>query len=123
RSHPGPRHGVAMPERHSVHRIARQFAANFTGAPVAVSSPQRRFAAGAAELDGHGIAQAKAVGKQLFLEFDHELWLRVHLGLYGAWDFAGDISGDPTIASANGRIGQTNQRGTGVDRVGGAPED
>ena len=108
-----------MPEGHSVHRIARQFAANFTGAPVAVSSPQGRFAAGAAELDGHEIVQAKAVGKQMFLEFDHGLWLRVHLGIYGAWDFAGDISVDPTIASANGRMGQTNQRGTVV----GAHED
>jgi formamidopyrimidine-DNA glycosylase len=115
-----------MPEGHSVHRIARQFQANFTGAPVAVSSPQGRFARGAAELDGHQIVQAKAVGKQLFLEFDHELWLRVHLGLYGAWDFAGDISVDPTIASANGRMGQTNQRGTVVDDgdgVVGAHED
>lgn len=113
-----------MPEGHSVHRIARQFQLNFTGAPVAVSSPQGRFAAGAAELDGHEIVQAKAVGKQMFLEFDHELWLRVHLGLYGAWDFAGDISVDPTIASANGRMGQTNQHGTVVgDSVIGAHED
>lgn len=103
-----------MPEGHSVHRIARQFAANFEGAPVAVSSPQGRFAAGAAQLDGHEIVQAKAVGKQMFLEFDHGLWLRVHLGIYGAWDFAGDISVDPTIASANGPIGQTDQRDTVV---------
>ena len=108
-----------MPEGHSVHRIARQFAANFEGAPVGVSSPQGRFAAGAAQLDGHEIVQAKAVGKQLFLEFDHGLWLRVHLGMYGAWDFAGDITVDDTLASAGGRIGQTNQRGTVV----GAHED
>lgn len=112
-----------MPEGHSVHRIARQFQANFTGAPVAVSSPQGRFAAGAAELDGHEIVQAKAVGKQLFLEFDHGLWLRVHLGIYGAWDFAGDISVDATIASAGGRMGQTDQRGTVADTVVGAHED
>jgi formamidopyrimidine-DNA glycosylase len=113
-----------MPEGHSVHRIARQFQANFTGSPVAVSSPQGRFAAEAAELNGHEIVQAKAVGKQLFLEFDHGLWLRVHLGLYGAWDFAGDISVDATISSANGRMGQTNQRGTVVeDSVVGAHED
>ncbi|QEO09691.1 Fpg/Nei family DNA glycosylase [Protaetiibacter larvae] len=108
-----------MPEGHSVHRIARQFAANFAGAPVAVSSPQGRFASGAAQLDGHEIVQAKAVGKQMFLEFDHGLWLRVHLGMYGAWDFAGDITVDDTLASAKGRIGQTNQRGTVV----GAHED
>jgi endonuclease-8 len=82
-----------MPEGHSVHRIARQFARHFLNVPVAVSSPQGRFAGDAAQLDGHAIVQSKAVGKQMFLEFDHGLWLRVHLGLYGAWDFAGDISG------------------------------
>ncbi|MEO5921088.1 MAG: DNA-formamidopyrimidine glycosylase family protein [Pseudolysinimonas sp.] len=82
-----------MPEGHSVHRIARQFARHFEGVPVAVSSPQGRFASDAALLDGHRIVQSRAVGKQMFLEFDHGLWLRVHLGLYGAWDFAGDISG------------------------------
>ncbi len=61
--------------------------------PIAVTSPQGRFAADAALLDGHRIVLARAVGKQMFLEFDHGLWLRVHLGLYGAWDFAGDIAG------------------------------
>jgi endonuclease-8 len=35
--------------------------------------------------------------------------------LYGAWDFAGEVVVDPTIASANGRLGQTNQRGTELD--------
>jgi endonuclease VIII len=101
-----------MPEGHSIHRIARQFARHFEHAPVAVSSPQGRFAAGATQLDGHEIVDAFAVGKQMFLEFDHGLFLRVHLGLYGAWDFAGDITVDATTASANGRMGQTNQRGT-----------
>ena len=105
-----------MPEGHSVHRIARQFARNFTGKPVAASSPQGRFAEGAAVLDGREMLQAKAVGKQMFLEFDGDVWLRVHLGLYGAWDFAGEILVDPTIASANGRMGQTNQRGTDLDK-------
>ena len=104
-----------MPEGHSVHRIARQFARNFVGRRVHLSSPQGRFAAGAALLDGHVMTDARAVGKQMFLEFDHGLWLRVHLGMYGAWDFAGDILMDATIASANGRMGQTSQRGTDVD--------
>lgn len=107
-----------MPEGHSVHRIARQFASNFVGHAAAVTSPQGRFAAGAARLDGHTMIAAQAVGKQMFLEFDNQLWLRVHLGIYGAWDFAGDISTDPTIASANGRMGQTNQRGTILDSAG-----
>lgn len=92
-----------MPEGHSVHRIARQFARHFVGLPVSVTSPQGRFSAGAAELDGHAIVQATAVGKQLFLEFDHGRWLRVHLGMYGAWDFAGEITvggdGEASLAS------------------------
>lgn len=83
-----------MPEGHSVHRIARQFSLHFVGKRVSASSPQGRFAAGAAELDGHVMVAAKAIGKQLFLEFDNGLWLRVHLGLYGAWDFAGDLTSD-----------------------------
>ena len=101
-----------MPEGHSVHRIARQFERHFEHTPVAVTSPQGRFAAGAAQLDGHEIVRSEAVGKQMFLEFDHGLWLRVHLGIYGAWDFAGDITVDATTASANGRMGQTGMRGT-----------
>ncbi len=105
-----------MPEGHSVHRIARQFARNFVGRPVSASSPQGRFAEGAAVLDGREMLQAKAVGKQMFLEFEGDMWLRVHLGLYGAWDFSGEILVDPTIASANGRMGQTNQRGTDIDQ-------
>jgi endonuclease-8 len=101
-----------VPEGHSVHRITRQFARNFVGRRVSLSSPQGRFAAGAAQLDGHVMTDARAVGKQMFLEFDNGLWLRVHLGMYGAWDFAGDIVMDATIAASNGRMGQTNQRGT-----------
>ena len=103
-----------MPEGHSVHRIARQFALHFVGRRVEASSPQGRFAAGAVQLDGRVMTEAMAVGKQMFLEFDNGLWLRVHLGIYGAWDFSGDITADATIASSNGRIGQTNQRGTVV---------
>ena len=101
-----------MPEGHSVHRITRQFERNFVGHVVHASSPQGRFAVGAAELDGRRMTEARAVGKQMFLGFDGDVWLRVHLGMYGAWDFAGDIRMDATIASANGRMGQTNQRGT-----------
>ena len=104
-----------MPEGHSVHRIARQIERNFVGKTVTASSPQGRFHEGAAILDGLTVREAKAVGKQMFVEFDDQTWLRVHLGLYGAWDFAGEILMDATIASANGRMGQTNQRGTDVE--------
>ena len=54
---------------------------------------------------------SRAVGKQLFLEFDEALYLRVHLGIYGAWDFAGAIEQDAVTRSARGRMGQTGQHG------------
>jgi len=104
-----------MPEGHSVHRIARQFDRNVVGRVVAASSPQGRFAEGASVIDGREAIEARAVGKQMFLAFDGDVWLRVHLGMYGAWDFAGEIAVDATIASSNGRMGHTNQRGTVVD--------
>ena len=104
-----------MPEGHSVHRIARQFDRNIVGRAVAASSPQGRFGAGARMISGRTATAVRAVGKQMFLEFDDDLWLRVHLGMYGAWDFAGEIMVDPTIASSNGRMGQTNQRGTQLE--------
>lgn len=104
-----------MPEGHSVHRIARQFDRNIVGRAVAASSPQGRFVEGAAVLDGREALEVRAVGKQMFLRFDPDVWLRVHLGMYGAWDFSGEVAIDATIASANGRMGHTNQRGTVLD--------
>lgn len=79
-----------MPEGHSVRRLARQFSDVFTGETLAVSSPQGRFAAGAALLDGQTLTESRAHGKHLFLHFDNATVLHVHLGLYGAWDFGGD---------------------------------
>jgi endonuclease-8 len=38
----------------------------------------------------------------MFLEFDNDLWMRVHLGLYGAWDFAGDIAVNPVSPAERG---------------------
>jgi formamidopyrimidine-DNA glycosylase len=64
------------------------------------------------------MVDAFAVGKQMFLEFETGDWIRVHLGIYGAWDFSGQIDMDATIASANGRMGQTNMRGTVLDEAG-----
>ena len=59
-----------MPEGHSVHRIARQFARNYLGRSVTASSPQGRFVEGASVLNGRTPTQVRAVGKQMFLEFD-----------------------------------------------------
>ena len=51
-----------MPEGHSVHRIARQFDRNFVGKTLHASSPQGRFAEGAAVLDGREALSVQAVG-------------------------------------------------------------
>ena len=81
-----------VPEGHTVHRIARQLTQDLVGRRLAVSSPQGRFAAGAARLDGQVLVAADAVGKQLFCTFESGDVLRVHLGLYGAWDFFGSLT-------------------------------
>ncbi len=78
-----------MPEGHTVHRLAGAFAARFVGKTVEASSPQGRFADEAALLDGRVLRVAEAHGKQMFLMFSGGRWLRVHLGLYGMWRFAG----------------------------------
>lgn len=111
-----------MPEGHSVHRIAKQFAANFVGTRPELTSPQGRFVEGAALLSGREMTDSRAVGKQMFLEFDESLWLRVHLGIYGAWDFAGDIRVAPGIAihaagAKASRFGQTGMQGAASNVV------
>ncbi len=78
-----------MPEGHTVHRLALAFRDQFVGKRVEASSPQGRFADGAAVLDGCVLRAAEAQGKQMFLGFSEDVWLRVHLGLYGMWRFAG----------------------------------
>jgi endonuclease-8 len=110
-----------MPEGHSVHRIARQFALHFVGRRVSASSPQGRFAAGAAQLDGHVMTGSKAIGKQLYLDFDNDLVLRVHLGMYGAWDFAGDVTAGAALR--DGREATASGRGTAPATVVGEHED
>ncbi len=92
------------------------------GHRVAVSSPQGRFADGAALLDGLMMTDSQAVGKHMFLEFavDEDaprLWMRVHLGIYGAWDFAGDITVDASTSSTKGRMGQTGMHGIALENA------
>ncbi|MFN8170108.1 MAG: DNA-formamidopyrimidine glycosylase family protein [Candidatus Nanopelagicales bacterium] len=74
-----------MPEGHSLHRLARSLNRGFAKHAVEASSPQGRFAAGAALLDGRVLEQAEAWGKHLFVRFEGEQVLHVHLGLYGTW--------------------------------------
>jgi formamidopyrimidine-DNA glycosylase len=72
-----------MPEGHTIHRLARDQAADLAGRPVAAVSPQGRFAEGAARLDGQVLRKAEAWGKHLFHTYDSGDILHVHLGLIG----------------------------------------
>lgn len=79
-----------MPEGHTLHRIAQDLHAAFAGEVVAVTSPQGKFAAGAALLDGGRLVEARAYGKHLFVEVDppgspEPRVMHVHLGLIGSF--------------------------------------
>ena len=75
-----------MPEGHTLHRLAGALSAAFAGTVPAVSSPQGRFAAGAELLGGRRLEEASAWGKHLFVRFEGDAVLHVHLGLYGRFD-------------------------------------
>ena len=72
-----------MPEGHTTHALAERLDRAFAGSPVAVSSPQGRFEGGASLLDGLTMVGASAWGKHLFVQFERDRWLNVHLGLIG----------------------------------------
>ena len=77
-----------MPEGHTIHRIARDHSPILTGRPVAVSSPQGRFAADAALVDGAVLERIQPYGKHLFYEWANGLVGHVHLGLFGKFRVA-----------------------------------
>jgi endonuclease-8 len=74
-----------MPEGHTLHRLARLHQREFGRAPVVVSSPQGRFADGAAAVDGRVLKKASAWGKHLFHHYEGGRVVHVHLGLYGTF--------------------------------------
>jgi endonuclease-8 len=57
----------------------------FAGEAIIVDSPQGRFSSDAKLVSNRVLVRARAIGKQLFLEFDNDLTLRIHLGIYGKW--------------------------------------
>ncbi len=82
-----------MPEGHTLRRLADDLTAAFGGRTVAVGSPQGRFGAEAALLDGSTLLRADAAGKHLFLELEGDQVVHVHLGLIGTFRI---VTGDPT---------------------------
>lgn len=81
-----------MPEGHTLFRLARTLDEHFADRVVSVTSPQGRFAQSAALLDGTRLESAQSYGKHLFVDFDHDRCVHVHLGLYGKFAVSeGDV--------------------------------
>lgn len=76
-----------MPEGHTVHRTANEFNRLFAGRQLTVESPQGRFSDSAKLVSGEVLIEAKAIGKQMFLRFENDLTIRIHLGIYGKWNY------------------------------------
>ncbi len=72
-----------VPEGHTIHRAARLQRRALKGKVVRADSPQGRFGAGAAVLDGQTLTGIEAYGKHLFYRWSAGDTLHVHLGLYG----------------------------------------
>ncbi|MFI7665860.1 Fpg/Nei family DNA glycosylase [Nocardia sp. NPDC049526] len=109
-----------MPEGHTLHRLARLHQRRFAGGVVHVSSPQGKFAAGAARVDGQVLTRAEAWGKHLLHHYESGLVVHVHLGLYGVFTEVSLPMGEPVgqvrmrivgDASADDRLYGTDLRG------------
>ncbi len=74
-----------MPEGHTLRRLADDLTDAFAGRVVRVSSPQGRFGAEAALLDGSRLLRADSAGKHLFVELEGDHVVHVHLGLIGTF--------------------------------------
>jgi endonuclease-8 len=100
-----------VPEGHTLYRLAREQSELFAGRPVRLSSPQGRFAAGAALLDGRVLDEIFSYGKHLFAGFGADT-VHVHLGLYGTF-----ISGAGAPPPARGAL-RMRWEGEGPDGTG-----
>ncbi len=96
-----------MPEGHTIHRLAAEHRRLLRGRVVSADSPQGRFAAGAALLDGATLTGTDAWGKHLYHRYrttgGELLRLHVHLGLAGKF-FTGRGSAPAPTASARLRL-------------------
>ena len=110
-----------MPEGHTIHRLAAALDELYGGQSLRVRSPQGRFADGSSRLDGQVLLGSQAHGKHLFLPFGPRAdmsrddasvtWLRIHLGLYGAWTFDGDreFTAPHAIGAPRRRVGERGE--------------
>jgi endonuclease VIII len=84
-----------MPEGHTIHRAARDQRPMLAGKVLNVASPQGRFFEGAARLDGKTCIAVEAYGKHLVYQFENEMALHIHLGLFGRFRTAKFPAAEP----------------------------
>jgi len=75
-----------VPEGHTLFRLAADLDEAFAGQALRVSSPQGRFADGAAVVDGQVLQSVGSAGKHVFLHFASGDIIHVHLGLIGKFE-------------------------------------
>ena len=88
-----------MPEGHSIFRHADRHRRLLADQVVTASSPQGRFARGAARISGRRLLDVQAHGKHLFYKWERAETLHVHLGLYGKYRVFQGEAGPPTPAT------------------------
>ncbi|MGW3512786.1 Fpg/Nei family DNA glycosylase [Streptomyces sp. NPDC000994] len=92
-----------MPEGHTIHRLAQDYAAHFSGRQAHVTSPQGKFSTSATLLTGAELTRTEAHGKHLFLRFRDSDWIHIHLGLFGKVTF-GDAPAPPPTDTVRLRL-------------------
>ncbi|MER6343022.1 Fpg/Nei family DNA glycosylase [Streptomyces sp. NPDC001595] len=95
-----------MPEGHTIHRLAQDYAARFLGTAPRVTSPQGKFSDAADLLDRGVLTATEAHGKHLFLRFRDADWVHIHLGLFGKVAF-GDAPAPPPTDTVRLRLANT----------------
>lgn len=74
---------MPVPEGHHIHRLARDLTQAYGGLRPVVTSPQGRFAESTALVDGTLLERSWAVGKHLFVGWEGDRVVHIHLGLIG----------------------------------------
>jgi endonuclease-8 len=92
-----------VPEGHTIHRLALDYADRFAGTAPRVTSPQGKFSDAAELLGGAVLTGTEAHGKHIFLGFRDTDWVHIHLGLFGKVTF-GDAPAPPPTDTVRLRL-------------------
>jgi endonuclease-8 len=103
-----------MPEGHTIHRIARDHGKLVAGRTLRVSSPQGRFEADAARVDGAILERIQPYGKHLFYEWSTGEVGHVHLGLFGKFRVQRSEHSPEPIGQVRMRLQTTHDDGSCV---------